>query len=68
MPIYLCQLTDNCFGVIAAENASDAVWKYDAIWPERGKTHLSCTKLYRAEVLEWVERRLDGDKSISIVL
>ena len=35
---------------------------------ERLLTEYEVTELYRAEVLEWVERRLDGDKTITIIL
>jgi len=31
-------------------------------------TEYEVTELHRHDVLEWVERRLDGDKSIKILL
>ncbi len=31
-------------------------------------TDYDCTETYRAMVLEWVERRLDGDRNITILL
>jgi hypothetical protein len=87
--VFLCKLpcVAGC-GIVAGENAADAVLRYDyhlmgadhqndGILECDDSTNAYCQKLlaeydvselHRHDVLEYVERRLDGDKSITIIL
>lgn len=53
------------------EEFNDAVEKAGGVnaWAEHAlATTYHCTEIHRAMILEYVERRLDGDVSISIML